>query len=276
MIPPTPIQETIDALEELVEDGKIRYYGLGHLSKQVVERYCQIGNPFSALVELSPVAKESYSSLLPLYQQHEVGIIAFSTTGRGLLTGKFTEKPDFDDGDIRNLDPLFQRERFKHGLRVYQKLTDIGERYGRSPTQMAIAWVLNQPEVICALTGPSTIKHMEENVGGSGWKIPEEDLTQLEAYLEREDRWLEKEQKRSLKQILSNQLQQPEQAFTDLIYAIETAITLNLVSERPIMPLFHDLYELKEKLNQRGIEPRLEEIQAKLHNLVHNKIHSKR
>lgn len=274
--PTTPIKETVKVLQELVDNGKIRHYGVGHLSKEVIEQYCEIGNPFSALVELSLVARESYNNLLPFYQRHNLAIIAFSTTGRGLLTGKFKEKPDFEAGDIRNIDPLFQHERFTYGMRIYEKLADIGKRYGKTSTQVAIAWVLTQPGVKCALTGPSTIKHLKENVGGSGWKIPEKDLTELETYLKREDEWLKREQKKSIGQILSNKLPEPEKAFTDLIYAIETAMTLDLVREKQVMPIFYDLYGLKEKLNQSGIKPRLKKIQAKLHDLVKNDISSLR
>jgi len=219
-------------------------------------------------VELSAVARESYENIFPLYQKYDLGIIAFSTTGRGLLTGRFKENQKFEAGDIRSLDPLFQRERFRSGLRIAKKLAELGERYGKTSTQVAIAWVLAQPEVICALTGPSTIKHLEENVESSGWNITEEDLEELEAFFKREDEWLKQEQKITVRRILSKPLQEPQRAFVDLIYVIETGVSLHLISEKEVLPVFYELYATKEKMNTRGIEPKLEKIQAQLRNLI--------
>ena len=265
--PVTPIGEVVKTLEELVDMGKIRYYGVGHLPKEVIKEYCEIGDPFSVLAEFSAVSRESYESLFPLYEKYNLGIIAFSTTGRGLLTGRFKGKPHFEEGDIRVIDPLFQHERFEYGLKVYGKLAELGRRYGKTSTQVAIAWVLNHPGVICALTGPSTVNHLEENVGGSGWSIPKEDWQELEAYLKKEDEWLRKQQKKTMRRILSNPLRQPQKAFTDLIYVIETAISLNLISEKQVLPIFYDLYKLKKKIDEKGTELKLREIQTQLREL---------
>jgi aryl-alcohol dehydrogenase-like predicted oxidoreductase len=266
--PNTPMEDTIDVLEELVDKGKIRYYGVCHLPKEVIEDYCKIGNPFSALVELSAVARESHGNIFPLYQKYDLGIIAFSTTGRGLLTGRFKENQKFEAGDIRSLDPSFQHERLRSGLKIAKKLAELGERYGKTSTQVAIAWVLAQPEVTCALTGPSTIEHLEENVEGSGWDIPEEDLEELEAFFKREDEWLKQEQRITVRRILSKPLQEPQRAFVDLIYAIETGMSLHLISEKEVLPVFYELYGMKEELNKSGIEPKLEKIRAQLRNLI--------
>ena len=264
----TPIVEVVNTLEELVDMGKIRHYGVGHLPIEAIKEYCENGNPLSALAEFSAVSKESYESLSPLYEKYNLGIIAFSTTGRGLLTGRFKEKPNFEDGDIRVIDPLFQHERFEYGLKVYRKLAELGKRYGRTSTQVAIAWVLSHPEVICALTGPSTLDHLEENVGGSGWNISKEDLQELEAFFKKEDEWLRRKQKKSIRRILSNPLQQPQKSFTDLIYVIDTAISLNLIAEEQVLPIFYDLYKLKQRLDEKGIGLKLREIQIQLRDLI--------
>ena len=262
--PETPVEETVEALEGLVRAGKVRRYGLGHLSTERVELYFELGNVFSVLMELSAVARESRERLLPLCRAHSVGAIAFSVTGRGLLTRRFQERPQFEPGDIRNIDPLFQRERFQSGLRVAAKLAKLGKRYGKTPAQVAIAWVLAQPGVICALTGPSTVAHLEENVGGSGWRLAPEDLEELEAFLKQEDMWLEKEQRASVERVLQGPLpQDPSQAFTDLIYVIETALSLELTTEKEILPLFQELYGLRASLDEDAI-PQLVDIQNRL------------
>ncbi len=266
--PNTPIRETVNALEELVDEGKIHRYGMGHLPKEVVREYCEIGNPFSALVELSAVARESYDDLLPLSKTYDLGIIGFSTTGRGLLTCRYKADHEFKRGDLRWLDPLFQRERLRSGLRVAKKMAQLGAKHGKTSTQVAIAWVLAQPRVICALSGPSTVKHLEENVQSSGWRIPEEDLNGLESFLKKEDEWLRKEQRSSVRRILSKSLPEPQEAFVDLIYVIETSMALHLVAEEEVLPTFRQLYGMKKELAQKGIKTKLKDIQTQLRNLI--------
>jgi len=266
--PDTPVEETVGALEELMCEGKIRRYGLGHLPLHRVEAYLKVGNVFSVLMELSAVARESLKKLVPLCRTHAVGTIAFSITGRGLLTGRWQEPPSFEPGDIRNIDPLFQRERFQSGLRVAGRLAELGRHYEKTPVQVAIAWVLAQPGVSCALTGPSTVAHLEENVGGSGWLISSEDLEELERFLQREDTWLEQEQRSSLKEILLNPLpQEPFQAFVNLVYAIETALSLGLISEEEILPLAQEIYGMRKALDEAHL-PKLESGRNRLREVI--------
>jgi aryl-alcohol dehydrogenase-like predicted oxidoreductase len=200
--PDTPVEETLQALEKLKAEGKIRHYGVGHLPYAKLERYLAAGNVFSELAELSPVARSARERTLPLCQNHGVGVIAFSVTGRGLLTGKIGPGHQFEEDDIRRLDALFQRERFASGLRVTSKFRALGEEYGKTPVQAAIAWTLAQPGVICALTGPSTLPHLEENLGGSGWSIAADDLDALERFFKDEDVWLVRNQIESVRAIL--------------------------------------------------------------------------
>lgn len=262
--PDTPVAETIGALEGLIKVGKIRRYGVGHLPLPRVIQYMEEGDVFSVLMEFSAVARGAREQLLPLCEERDVAAIAFSVTGRGLLTGRFTGTHLFPDGDIRQIDPLFQRERFRSGLRVADKLAELGARYGRTPAQTAIAWVLAQPGVTCALTGPSSIDHLEENLAASGWTIPDEELADLDAWLDRERRRLTRAQRSSVSQILAAPLPaDPEQAFHDLVYVMETAILLDEVAEREVLPLFHELFALRDGLGPDAGSA-LTDIQARL------------
>jgi aryl-alcohol dehydrogenase-like predicted oxidoreductase len=110
--PDTPVEETLQALEALQAAGKIRHYGVGHLSALRVQQYLVKWDPCSVLVELSTVSGAAQERILPLCQEQDVGASAFSVTGRGLLTGAIGPGHMFEEGDIRRLDPLFQRERF--------------------------------------------------------------------------------------------------------------------------------------------------------------------
>ncbi|MBT9149434.1 MAG: General stress protein 69 [Dehalococcoidia bacterium] len=267
--PDIPVEETVGALEELVSEGKIRHYGVCHLPLERVETYCKVGNVFSVLMELSAVARSSREKLLPLCRKYGVAAIAFSVTGRGLLTGRFQKRKVFEPGDIRDIDPLFQRERFQSGLRVAEKVAEVGRQYGKTPTQVAIAWVLFQPGIICALTGSSTIAHLEENVGGSGWLLSSEDLKDLELFFKQEDAWLEQEQSSSIRQVLSKPLpKESSKAFVNLVYVIETAILLGLTSEKEGLPIFQELYGLRKALDEDA-GPKLESIQTQLRGIIH-------
>ncbi len=262
--PNTPVEETIAALESLIDQGKIRNYGLGHLSLERAETYLQQGDVFSVLMELSAVAQDSYQELQPLCHDQQAAIIAFSITGRGLLAGKFKEPPTFEEDDIRNIDPLFQRERFEFGMRVMEKLARVGKRHNKTPAQTAISWVLSQEDVICALTGPSTVSHLEENLGGSGWQFNPDELEEINSVITREEMTANRKARSNVDRILANPLlEDSHNAFTDLIYAIETAIRLDLVDESQVLTIFYDLYDLRKKLD-RGIGPHLKSIQKNI------------
>jgi aryl-alcohol dehydrogenase-like predicted oxidoreductase len=266
--PDTPVAETVGALEDLAAEGKIRRYGVGHLPLERVEAYCREGNVFSAMAELSAVSRRTREAWIPLCLRYGAKVIAFSTTGRGLLTGRFRNGATFEPGDIRNIDPLFQRESLQSGLRVADRLAEVGRRHGRTPVQAAIAWVLAQRGVLCALTGPSTVAHLEENVGASGWAFPADDREEFEAFLKREDAWLERRQRSSVRQILSEPLSaDPAAAFADLIYVAETAVTLGLVEEAAVLPFLGAFLRLRKSLDEdKGQE--LRALQQQLRDII--------
>jgi aryl-alcohol dehydrogenase-like predicted oxidoreductase len=245
--PATPVAETVGALERLRAAGKIRRYGVGHLPLERLDEYMTAGDIFSALVELSAAARGAREKVLPLCRQRGVGVLAFSVTGRGLLTGRIKAGHAFEEGDIRQIDALFQRERFRSGLRIAGTLKAIGRRHNRTAVQVAIAWVLAQPGIICALTGTTSLAHLEENLAVSSWQIPADEMGDLGRFLEDEDARLREAQIRQLVGIL----QEPrpaEDAMVDLVYALETLIELDVAGETDILPLFHRL------LGSRGME----------------------
>ncbi len=259
----TPVEETVKALDELKSTGKIRYYGVGHLPLPATRMYFATGDVFSSLVELSAAARGARERMIPLCLEQGVGVIAFSVTGRGLLTGKIGPDHIFEEGDIRRIDPLFQRERLASGLRVAGRLQALGEKYGKTPVQVAIAWVLAQPALICALTGPSTIPHLEENLGGSGWDMAPDDLEALERFFDEEDERVQREQIRNVRDVLSQDLD-PESVFADLVYVIETLVEQELAAEKEILPLFQELWPLRRQRDTAALK-RMREIWAELH-----------
>jgi predicted aldo/keto reductase-like oxidoreductase len=119
----------------------------------------------------------------------------------------------------------------------------VGQKYGKTPAQMAIAWVLAQPGILCALTGPSTITHLEENLGGGGFAIPENDLASFQTFLDAETIRLVGEQRETVRSIFNK----PESAitFADLLYVIDTAVQLDVLSEKEGMLLIQELFSLR-------------------------------
>ncbi|ACB84647.1 aldo/keto reductase [Natranaerobius thermophilus] len=269
--PYTPVEETISALEQLVKEGKIRKYGLGHLSKDVFKKYFSEGNVFSVIMEMNPLYYDK--EVLTLCRKYNVAIIPFSVTGRGLLTDEFWNKDDyeFESGDIRNIDPQFFKDNFEFAKKVSGKFKKIADKYNKTLVQVTISWILNQNGVVSALTGPSKITHLEENIGGSGWQLKSEDLAELDDFLRAEQKNLEVKQKETINNILGKSLPKDvEQSFVDLIYVIETSIKLKLITEKDILPIFYDLFALKSNLAKDDISE-LEQIKFKLQNLIETK-----
>ncbi len=265
--PATPVEDTVAALASLRDEGAIRHYGVGHLPAHRVAQYVEIGDPFSILMELSAAARDSRRTLLPLCGGDGPVAIGFSVTGRGLLTGAIGPETTFEHGDIRRYDALFQRARFASGRRVAAHFAALAGSLGMTPAQAAIAWVLAQPGVACALTGPRRLAHLEENLGGSGRPLPPEARDGLERLFAAEDAALAAEEAATVDLILDGPLPpDPDAAFRDLVYAIETAVGLGRVTEDAIRPAFFDLWPLQERLAAAG--PELEQVRAGLRRTI--------
>ncbi len=147
----------------------------------------------------------------------------------------------------------------------------LGAKYGKSPVQVAIAWVLSQPGVVCALTGPSSLEHLEENIGGSGWQLEEPDLKGIEHFFIQEDSRLASKQKVSIRSLLTGPSPaDPDVAFQDLVYVCETAILIGMASEAEVIPIFQDLFALRERLGSEDVRPQLQDFQRKLKAIILN------
>ena len=252
--PHTPVLETVTALEALVEAGLIRRYGVSHLPVERVREYAAVGDLFSILMELSPVARRAIQTLLPICAEHDLAAIAFSVTGRGILSGRYPEDHVFEDDDIRRMDPLFKRERFTSAQRLRQYLAELGEKYAATAVQMGIAWVLTQPHVACALTGTSSPAHLAENLAASEIDLEQEDLAVLNRFLDDEDARLAAVQRVTIQRILDVPLaEDPEAAFIDLVYVMETAVMLGNARESDVMSAFRELLVLHKALDANAL-----------------------
>jgi aryl-alcohol dehydrogenase-like predicted oxidoreductase len=263
----TPVETIVSTLEKLKEKGKIRYYGIGHINIDRINEYRKLGEVSAYMVEMSPVQMKTYMKILPLVQEDNSGLIAFSTTGRGIMSGKMRE-PHFEDGDIRNIDPAFYGERLKFGLQIADRYAEIGKEYGKSPIQVGLNYILSKQYISCALIGPSSTEHLIENVDSVNFELNEKDLKSIDAFLNKEQENLDDKVHSEIKEILTKPLSEsPEKKFKDLVYVIEEATDIGLVDEREILPIFQKLF-FSQKMDEQEKMKILEEAKNKLKEII--------
>ena len=177
--PDTPIEETIGAMSELVEAGKVRYIGVSEASLESVRRAHSV-HPLSAVqTEYSLWSREPEEGLLDLLRELGIGFVAYSPLGRGFLTGSITSPEDLDEGDWRRHNPRFQGENFQKNLELVDGVRAMAEEKGVTPAQLALAWVIRHDGVV---TIPGTTKphRVEENAAALQVKLTEDDVARLD------------------------------------------------------------------------------------------------
>lgn len=246
--PQTPVEETVQALSDLQNEGKIRQYGVSHLPVRRVTQYCDIGSPGSIMAEFSAVSPGARYELFPLCRDRNIALIAFSVTGRGILTGKYDSIREFEPGDIRRLDPLFKREKLECALAISKGIEDIAIETGITRAQLSIAWVLSHPGVRVALTGPSTIAHMLENIRAQEISVASDVIKEIDGIIENQRAMLRTRQEETVTDILSDSLpDEPSEALSVLMYVAETVVELGLVSEELVMGRAMKLFSIQDR-----------------------------
>jgi aryl-alcohol dehydrogenase-like predicted oxidoreductase len=178
--PATPIEETVGAMAQLLQEGKIRHIGLSEASPQTLRRAVKI-HPISALqTEYSLWSREPEYELLSTCRELGVGFVAYSPLGRGFLTGEFKRFEDFPPDDYRRFSPRFQRENFQKNLDLVHRVEQIAKEKGCKPSQLALAWVLAQDDNIIPIPGTKRRKYLEENVAALNVELSPEDLRRLD------------------------------------------------------------------------------------------------
>ena len=175
----TPIEETIEGLEELKQSGKIRHYGVSNYDIDLMQQCEQYGHIAANQVGYHMFDRRMESRVLPWCMANDVGFMSYGSLAFGLLTGAFAPDHTFEEGDWRrggvafNL-PLFEPEHFKQEVAVCNRLAELADGYGKTVAQLALAWVLDHPGVSCALVGMRNERELEENVAATDWKLTEE------------------------------------------------------------------------------------------------------
>jgi aryl-alcohol dehydrogenase-like predicted oxidoreductase len=175
-----PIEETVGAMAELVEQGKVRHLGLSEASPETLRR-AQAVHPITALqTEYSLWTRDPEERVLPTVRELGIGFVAYSPLGRGFLSGRFERPEDIPEGDFRRDNPRFQGENFQRNLELVERVREIAAEKGVKPGQLALAWVLHRGEDIVPIPGTKRRSYLEENVAATEIELSEEDMRRLD------------------------------------------------------------------------------------------------
>lgn len=175
-----PIEETVGAMAQLVEEGKVRYLGLSEASPETVRRAHAV-HPISALQsEYSLWTRDPEDGPLQTCRELGIGFVAYSPLGRGFLTGQIRSPEDLGEGDFRGRLPRFQGENFQRNLDLVASVEGIAEEKGRTQGQVALAWVLSRGEDVVPIPGTKRRRYLEENAESADVELTEEELGRLE------------------------------------------------------------------------------------------------
>jgi aryl-alcohol dehydrogenase-like predicted oxidoreductase len=181
--PNVPIEETVGAMAELVQQGKVGHIGLSEAAPETIRR-AQAVHPITAVqTEYSIWTRDPEDEVLPTCRELGIGFVAYSPLGRGFLSGRFKSPEDLDEGDFRRHGPRFTGENLEANLKLAAKVAEIANEKGITPGQLALAWVLSSGEDVVPIPGTKRRAYLEENAAAVDVELTEEDLRRVEAEL---------------------------------------------------------------------------------------------
>lgn len=176
----TPIEETVGAMAELVQAGKVRYLGLSEAGAQTIRRAHAV-HPIAALqTEYSLWSRDVEDELLSACRDLGIGLVPYSPLGRGFLTGQIKSLNDLPEDDWRHHSPRFQGDNWEHNWRLVKEIREIAKDKGCTPSQLALAWVLAQGADIVPIPGTKRRSYLEENISALDLRLTQEDLQRIE------------------------------------------------------------------------------------------------
>ena len=179
--PEVPIEDVAGAVKELIEQGKVKHFGLSEAGMHTIRRAHAV-QPVTALQnEYSLWWRRPDEEALPVLEELGIGFVPFSPLGRGFLTGKMNENATFDSSDLRNTLPRFTPEARKANRALVDLLGEIAKRKNATPAQMALAWLLAQKPWIVPIPGTTKLNRLEENVGAVEIELTRDDLREIES-----------------------------------------------------------------------------------------------
>jgi aryl-alcohol dehydrogenase-like predicted oxidoreductase len=176
-----PIEETVGAMKELVEAGKVRHIGLSEASPETIRRAHAV-HPVTALqTEYSLWTRDPESNeVLETVRELGIGFVAYSPLGRGFLTGEYRSPDDFADDDFRRYQPRFKGENFERNLELVARVQELAQEKGVTPAQLALAWVLSRGDDVVPIPGTKRRTYLEENAAAGEVELTDDDLQRIE------------------------------------------------------------------------------------------------
>ncbi len=184
--PDVPIEETVGAMKELVEAGKVRYLGLSEAAPETIRRAHQV-HPISALqTEYSLFTRDPEDEILPTLRELGIGFVPYSPLGRGFLTGTWKSMDDLPEDDTRSgRFPRFSEENFRQNLELAERVREIAAEKDATPGQLALAWLLAQGDDVVPIPGTKRRERLEENAAAADLVLTEDDLRRIEEAIPR-------------------------------------------------------------------------------------------
>ena len=178
--PNVPIEDVAGAVKDLIQQGKVKHFGLSEAGVQTIRRAHAV-QPVTALQsEYSLWWREPEAEILPTLEELGIGFVPFSPLGKGFLTGKINEETKFDKTDFRNIVPRFTPENRRANQALVDLLSKIAERKKATPAQIALAWLLAQRPWIVPIPGTTKLHRLEENIGAAAIELTPDDLREIE------------------------------------------------------------------------------------------------
>jgi len=179
--PDVPIEDVAGAVKDLIQEGKVKHFGLSEAGVQTIRRAHAV-QPVTALQsEYSLWWRNPEAEVLPTLEELGIGFVPFSPLGKGFLTGKIDENTTFDSSDFRNIVPRFTPEARKANQALVDLLRNIAERKKATPAQIALAWLLAQKPWIVPIPGTTKVNRLDENIGAAAIELTSDDLREIDS-----------------------------------------------------------------------------------------------
>jgi aryl-alcohol dehydrogenase-like predicted oxidoreductase len=179
--PDVPIEDVAGAVKDLIQEGKVKHFGLSEAGVQTIRRAHAVQPVTAVQSEYSLWWREPEEEILPTLEELGIGFVPFSPLGKGFLTGKIDETTTFDSSDFRNTVPRFTPENRKANQALVDLLARIAAKKRATPAQIALAWLLTQAPWIIPIFGTTKLNRLEENLGAAAVELTVDDLREIES-----------------------------------------------------------------------------------------------
>lgn len=180
MDPGTPIEETVGALKELIEEGKIRHYGLSEAAPETIVRANAVHPVTAVQTEYSLWTRDPESEVLPTVRELGIGFVPYSPLGRGFLTGSIRSLDQLAEDDFRRFNPRFEGDNLEANIRIVEEVDAVAREAGAAPGQVALAWLLSKGDDLAPIPGTRRVENVEQNVAAADLQLIPEQLARLD------------------------------------------------------------------------------------------------